>query len=41
MDDDEIIRLIATRCPELSDDIDQIAAALAGRSVVMLDSETA
>ena len=42
MDDDDFLRLIEARCPELSElELDQIEAALANRLWIVLDGDVA
>lgn len=42
MDDDELVRLISARCPELGEiALDRIASALAGQTVTPLTGEQA
>ena len=42
MDDDELVRLISARCPELGElELDRIALALAGQTVTPLTGEQA
>lgn len=42
MDDEELVRLIAARCPELSElALDRIASALAGQTITPLTGEQA
>lgn len=42
MDDDELVRLVSARCPELSElELDRLAAALAGQTVTPLTGDQA
>jgi hypothetical protein len=42
MDDDELVRLVAARVPELSElEIDKLASALAGKTITLIDGEVA
>ncbi len=42
MDDDELVRLVAARCPELSElELEKLSSALAGKTITPLDGEQA